>query len=55
MWDKVSNTMQKEFDSKRMCNKKYLKTETKSCDGKININFFETCIPKKVLIAFIYQ
>ena len=41
VWDKVSNIMQKEFDSESMYNKKYLKTQIKSYGDKINIIFHD--------------
>ena len=31
IWNKVSNSIKKEFDSEPMCNKKLLKTKIKSC------------------------
>ena len=39
--------MKKEFDSKLVYNKKYLKTKIKSCNGKINTNFHNDKIPKE--------
>ena len=44
-----------------MFNEKYLKTEVKSYDGKINVNFHENRIPKEGLhglflsVIFIYS
>ena len=36
VWDKISNIMQKQFDSDPGYNEKYLKTKIKSSDGKIS-------------------
>ena len=47
IWKKVSKTIKKEFDSKAVCNEKYLKTKIKSCNGKINTNFHNNKIPKE--------
>ena len=33
IWDKVSSTIRKGFDSEQIYNEKYLKTETKSYEG----------------------
>ena len=46
IWKKVSNNIKKEFDSKCVYNKKYLKTKIKSYNGKINTNFCNNKIPK---------
>ena len=57
IWEKVNNSSKKEFDSKPVCNKKYLK-------AKIKINLImEKPTPiftiikyqKKVLSLFVYQ
>ena len=37
-WEKVSNSIKKIFNSKPAYHKKYLKTEAKSYEGKINTN-----------------
>ena len=37
IWDKVSCSIKKGFDVEPVCNEKYLKTETKSYEGKIMI------------------
>ena len=47
IWDKVSNTIETEFDSESVCNKKYLWTKLKSNEGKISINFYDNKIPKE--------
>ena len=46
IWKKVSSIIKKEFDSKPIYNKKYIKTKIKSCYGKINTNFQNNKIPK---------
>ena len=47
IWNKVSNTIKKLFDSEPLYNEKYLKTKVKSYDGKINTNFRNDKIPKE--------
>ena len=47
IWKKASDIIKKEFDSKPVYNKKYLKTKTKSYNGKINTNFHHNKIPKE--------
>ena len=47
IWKKVSNIIEKEFDSKPVYNEKYLKTKIKSYNGKINRNFHNNKIPRK--------
>ena len=39
IWEKVSKSFRKEFDSEPVYNEKYLKTKIKSYNGKINTNF----------------
>ena len=39
IWEKFYNIIKKEFESEPAYNKKYLKTEIKSYQGKINTNF----------------
>ena len=39
IWEKISNIIKTEFDSKPMYNEKYLKTKIKSYNGKINTTF----------------
>ena len=46
IWEKAKSSIKKEFDSKSMCNEKYLKAEIKSYNGKINTNFHNNKIPK---------
>ena len=50
MWEKVSNIIKKEFDSKPVWNEKYLKylkTKIKSYNEKINTNFQNNKISKE--------
>ena len=47
VWKNISNFIKWEFDSKLVYNKKYLKTEIKSYDGKINKNIHNNKIPKE--------
>ena len=47
IWEKVKNSLKKEFDSEPVYNEKYLKAKTKSCNGKINTNFHDNKIPKE--------
>ena len=47
IWKKVSNIIQKEFDSNPVYNEKYIRTKIKSYNGKINANFHNNKIPKE--------
>ena len=47
IWKNVSNIIKKEFDSKSVCNEKYLKPKIKSYNGKINTNFHNNKIPRE--------
>ena len=47
IWDKVSNIIEKGFDSKPACTEKYQKTKVESYFGKINTHFHYDEIPKK--------
>ena len=47
IWEKVSNIIRKEFDSKPVYNEKYLKSKIKSYNGKINTNFHNNKLPKE--------
>ena len=49
---KKLNSIKKEFDSEPIYNNKYLKAKIKSYNGKINTNFHNKKIPKKVLNLF---
>ena len=46
-WDKVSNNIEKGFDSKPAYNEKYQKTKVRSYVGKINTYFHYDKIPRK--------
>ena len=46
IWEKVKNSLIKEFVSELVYNKKYLKGKRKSCNGKINTNFHDNKIAK---------
>ena len=39
IWEKVNNSIKKEFDSEAAYDEKYLKTKIKSYQRKINTNF----------------
>ena len=47
IWDKVSDTMKKGFDSEPVYNEKYLKTKIKLYEEKINTNFHGDKEPKE--------
>ena len=47
IWDKVSNVIKKGFDSEHVYNEKYLKTEIKSYETRVSINFHNDKMPKK--------
>ena len=53
--NKVKNIIIKEFDSKPVYNEKYLKTKIKLYDGKINTDFHNDKVPKKILNVFVYH
>ena len=46
IWEKVKNSLIKEFVSELVYNKKYLKGKRKSYNGKINTNFHDNKIAK---------
>ena len=48
IWEKVKNSIKKEFDSEPVYNEKYLKAKIKPYNGKINTNFHNNKIPKEV-------
>ena len=50
IWKKVSNIIKKEFDSKPVYNKKYLKSKIKSYKGKINTKEGSHCIYTSVIL-----
>ena len=47
IWEKVKDSLKREFDSKPVYNKKYLKAKTKYYNGRINTNFHNNKIPKE--------
>ena len=47
IWEKVSNSIKKGFDSEPVYKEKYLKTKVKSFEGKTNTNFHNDKIPKE--------
>ena len=47
IWEKVKNSIKKEFDSKPIYNEKYLKAKIKSYNGKISTNFHNNKIPRQ--------
>ena len=47
IWDKVSNTVKEGFDSGPVFSRKYLKTKTKSSEGKVSTSFHDDGIPKE--------
>ena len=55
IWEKVSNTFKKEFDSHLAYNKEYLRTKIKSDNGKISTNFQNNKIPKEDTNLFVFR
>ena len=47
IWYKINNTMQKGFDDELVFSGKYLKTERKFYDDKINTDFHVKGVPKE--------
>ena len=47
IWEKVKNSLKKEFDSEPVYNEKYLKAKIKSSNRKITTNFHDNKIPKE--------
>ena len=47
IWEKVKNSIKKEFDSKPVYNEKYVKAKIKSYNGKIKTNFYNNKIPRE--------
>ena len=47
IWEKVKDSLKREFDSKPVYNEKYLKAKTKYYNGRINTNFHNNKIPKE--------
>ena len=48
IWEKVSNTIKKGFDSELVYNEEYLRNKIKSYEGKISTHFHGNKIPKEV-------
>ena len=55
IWEKVKNSLKKEFDCEPVDNEKYVKAKIKSYNGKINTIFTIIKYQKKVLSLFFYQ
>ena len=53
IWNKVSNSIKKEFDSEPVESKRYLRTKTKYYKNKIEIYFLIIKFQKKILIIFV--
>ena len=47
IWEKVKNSLKKEFNSEPVYKEKYLKAKIKSYNGKINTNFYNNKIPRE--------
>ena len=47
IWDKVNNTIKKEFYSEPVYNEKYVSNKIKSYEGEINTILSEDLIPKE--------
>ena len=55
IWERVGNIMKKECNSEPVYNKKYLKAQMKSYNGKTINNFQNNKIPKEGSQLFVYQ
>ena len=55
IWGKILKSIKKEFDSEPLYDEKYLKAKIKSYNEKININFDNDKMQKKILNLFVYQ
>ena len=55
IWEKILKSIKKEFDSEPLYDEKYLKAKIKSYNEKININFDNDKMQKKILSLFVYQ
>ena len=55
IWEKLRNSIKKEFDSEPVYNEKYLKTKTESQKGKINTNFHNNKLREEGFNLFVYQ
>ena len=47
IWEKVENSIKKEFYSEPVYSEKYLKDKIKSYNGNLNTNFYNDKIPKE--------
>ena len=47
IWDKISNLLEKGFDSEPVYDNKYIRTKIKLCNGTINTNFQGNRIPEE--------
>ena len=55
IWEKIFKSIKKEFDSEPLYDEKYLKAKIKSYNEKININFDNDKMQKKILNLFFYE
>ena len=55
IWEKILKSIKKEFDSEPLYDEKYLKAKIKSYNEKININFDNDKMQKKIPNLFVYQ
>ena len=56
IWEKVKNSLKKDFGSEVVYNEKYLKAKTKSYNGKSATQIFTIIkYENKVLSLFVYQ
>ena len=47
IWEKVKNSLKREFDNEPAYNQKYLKAKMQPYNGKINTSFHSNKIPKE--------
>ena len=55
IWEKILKSIKKEFDSEPLYDEKYLKAKIKSYNEKINKNFDNDKMQKKIPNLFVYQ
>ena len=55
IWENILKSIKKEFDSEPLYDEKYLKAKIKSYNEKININFDNDKMQKKIPNLFVYQ
>ena len=55
IWEKIFKSIKKEFDSEPLYDEKYLKAKIKSYNEKININFDNDKMQKKIPNLFFYE